>query len=41
MTEQQQHRATASEWASVKAWLRKHYGGPTATTYLLEQEAER
>ena len=25
----------------VAAWLRKHYGGPTATTDLLEREAER
>jgi len=25
----------------VAAWLRDHYGGPTATTDLLEQEAER
>ena len=25
----------------VVAWLLKHYGGPTATTYLLEEEAER
>ena len=26
---------------AVAAWLLKHYGGQTATTYLLEQEAER
>ena len=26
---------------AVAAWLLKHYGGRTATTYLLEQEAER
>ena len=26
---------------AVAAWLRDHYGGPTATTDLLEQEAER
>ena len=25
----------------VAAWLREHYGGPTATSHLLEQEAER
>ncbi len=25
----------------VAAWLREHYGGPTATSGLLEQEAER
>ena len=25
----------------VAAWLRDHYGGPTATTDLLEQEAEQ
>jgi len=25
----------------VAAWLREHYGGPTASTTVLEQEAER
>ena len=25
----------------VAAWLREHYGGPTATSYLLEEEAKR
>mgnify|MGYP001545577436 CR=1 FL=1 len=32
---------TASIIVEVAAWLRKSYGTPTATTYLLEQEAER
>ena len=31
----------ASVLVEVAAWLREHYGGPTATTDLLEQEAER
>jgi len=34
------HEARAAIRA-VAAWLRDHYGGPTATTDLLEQEAER
>ena len=33
--------AAASVLTEVAAWLRKHYGGPTATSDLLEQEAER
>jgi hypothetical protein len=37
----------ATEWQAraaireVAAWLRDHYGGTTASTDLLEQEAER
>ena len=30
--------AVAAYWSN---WLREHYGGRTATTYLLEQEAEQ
>jgi hypothetical protein len=26
---------------AIADWLRKHYGGPTATTYVLEEEAKR
>ena len=33
--------ATSSVLIEVAAWLRDHYGGTTATTDLLEQEAER
>ena len=32
---------SASVLVEVAAWLRDHYGGTTATTDLLEQEAER